>query len=114
MKWLDEIHKQPKGARELLFALCVVATLSLIGMAWFRSFDKQLFALLNPDVKIEDQKHYAVNEAPSIFASIGQLFGDLKAQISGIFQEDYLPQASPENYEDIQAKPLPLPRDKTE
>ena len=83
MSFLDDIKKQPQGVREAVFALCVVITISLVGMIWFRSFERNLFTMLNPDEEIQ-QKYFAQTGNESLFANIGKSFNDLKASISNL------------------------------
>jgi len=83
MSFLDDIKKQPRGVRETMFVLCVVITISLAGMIWFRSFERNLFTMLNPDEEIQ-QKYFAQTGNESLFSNIGESFSDLKASISNI------------------------------
>ncbi len=85
MSFLDEIRKQPRHHREIMFGLCVVTTISLVGMVWYNSFEKNLYALLNPGENA-DQRFLAEHKTePSLFGNIGQTGKDLKASFLGIF-----------------------------
>lgn len=83
MSFLDDIKKQPQGVRETMFVLCVVITISLAGMIWFRSFERNLFTMLNPDQEIQ-QQYFAQTGNESLLSNIGKSFNDLKASISNI------------------------------
>lgn len=85
MSFLDDIRKQPRHHREIMFGLCVVTTISLVGMVWYNSFEKNLYALLNPGQNT-DQRFLAENKtAPSLLGNIGQTGKDLKAAFYNIF-----------------------------
>src|SRR3989344_3002114 len=85
MSFLDEIRKQPQHHREIMFGLCVVTTISLVGMVWYNSFQQNLYVLLNPGESI-DQKFLAENkDVPSLLGNIGQTGKDLKAAFYSIF-----------------------------
>jgi|SRR3989344_2363245 len=85
MSFLDEIRKQPQHHREIMFALCVVTAISLVGMVWYNSFEKNLYVLLNPE-ETADQRNLAENKnAPSLLGDIGQTAQDLKASFLNIF-----------------------------
>ena len=97
MSFLDELRKQPKHHRELMFGLCVVTTFSLVGMVWYNSFEKNLYVLLNPE-EVTDQRNLATanggapskagaenKNVPSLLGDIGQTGKDLKASCYNIF-----------------------------
>lgn len=88
MSFLDEIRRQPRHHREIMFGLCVVTTISLVGMVWFNSFEKNLYVLLNPGENA-DQRFLAENEESktdlSLFGNIGQTGQELKATFYDIF-----------------------------
>lgn len=68
-----------------MFGLSVVTTISLVGMVWYNSFEKNLYVLLNPGENA-DQRFLAENETvPSLFGSMGQIGKDLKATFYNIF-----------------------------
>lgn len=71
-----------------MFGLAVFITVLLIGMIWFRSFQKDLYVLLNPEEDVE--KMLAVQSAPvpSLFGFIWQTAGDVKGLVSGLFNGD--------------------------
>ncbi len=85
MSFLDEIRKQPRHHREIMFGLCVVTTISLVGMVWYNSFEKNLYVLLNPG-ETADQRNLAENKnVPSLLGDIGKTGQDLKAAFFNIF-----------------------------
>lgn len=85
MSFLDEIRKQPQHHREIMFGLCVVTTISLVGMVWYNSFEKNLYVLLNPGENT-DPKYLADNKTvPSLLGDIGKTGQDLKAAFLDIF-----------------------------
>jgi|SRR3989344_8212024 len=88
---LEEIRNQPEHIRHIFMWLCVVITFSLVGFVWFRQTTKQFVALMNPQaeqerVLAEKEKEEAERQAnagqPSPFASILDMFGGLRANIS--------------------------------
>ncbi len=85
MSFFDEIRKQPRHHRELMFGLSVVTAMSLVGMVWYNSFEKDLYTLLNPGESMEG-KFLAENKpVPSLFGNISQTGKDLMAGFYGIF-----------------------------
>ena len=84
MSFLDEIRKQSQHHREIMFGLCVVTTISLVGMVWYNSFEKNLYVLLNPG-ETTDQRNFAENKnVPSLLGDIGRTGQDLKAAFLNI------------------------------
>ena len=92
MNFLDEIRKQPKHIREIMFALCVITTISLIGMIWFRSFEKDMFVLLNPSQEVQD-KFFAERSqrTPTVYANVTKAFVNMRASVYDAmgFLKDY-------------------------
>ena len=85
MSFLEEIRRQPQHHREIMFGLCVVTTISLVGMVWYNSFEKNLYVLLNPG-ETTDQRNFAENKnVPSLLGDIGKTGQDLKAAFFSIF-----------------------------
>ena len=85
MSFLDEIRKQPRHHREIMFGLCVITTISMVGMVWYNSFEKDLYVLLNPGENAE-QRFLAENKTtPSLLGNISQTGKDLKATLFNIF-----------------------------
>lgn len=97
MSFLDDIRKQPRHHREIMFGLCVVTAVSLVGMVWYNSFQQNLYALLNPDQDTAQKflatapsgilsKTGAENKnTPSLFSNISQTGKDLRAAFYSIF-----------------------------
>ena len=68
-----------------MFGLCVVTTISLVGMVWYNSFEKNLFVLLNPE-ESKDQRFLAETQAiPSLLGNISETGKNLKATFLSIF-----------------------------
>jgi len=86
MSFLDEIKKQPRHIREIMFGLCVVTTIALVGMVWFRSFEENLFVLINPEQEKQD-KFYAdrKDRTPVIYANVTKALGNMRAALYGAF-----------------------------
>ncbi|OGN23398.1 MAG: hypothetical protein A2918_01670 [Candidatus Yanofskybacteria bacterium RIFCSPLOWO2_01_FULL_42_49] len=85
MPFLSDIKKQPQHTREIMFGLSVFITILLIGMVWFRSFQQNLYVLLNPEEEVD--KILAVENAPvpSLFGFIWQTAGDVKGLVFELF-----------------------------
>ena len=85
MSFLEDLRKQPRLHREIMFGLCVVTTISLVGMVWYNSFEKNLYVLMNPE-EVSNQKNLAENtNLPSLMGDIGKTGQDLKATFYSIF-----------------------------
>lgn len=71
-----------------MFYLSVFITILLIGMVWFRSFQKNLYVLMNPEEDAE--KALAVENAsvPSLFGFIWQSVGEVKGLVSGFLGDE--------------------------
>ncbi len=68
-----------------MFGLCVVTTISLVGMVWYNSFQQNLYVLLNPG-DTTDQRYLAgAKNVPSLLGDIGKTGQDLKAAFYNIF-----------------------------
>jgi hypothetical protein len=92
MNFLEEIQKQPKHVREIMFSLCVITAISLVGLIWFRSFEEDLFVLLNPDPERQEQFYTERQKrTPVAFANLTQALGNLRATLydSFGFLDDY-------------------------
>src|SRR3989338_2247046 len=80
MSFLDDIRKQPQHIREIMFGFSVVSTLSFVGMVWYQSFEKDMYALLNPEEAIAEKfLAQQKDKELSILGNIGQAGRDLKA-----------------------------------
>src|SRR3989339_1394094 len=89
MSILDEIREQPEHIRKIMFGFCVITTISIVGVIWYRSLEKNLFALLNPD-EMANQPKYAQTSS-GLFGDIGSTFKDLGGTIFnfiGVDNED--------------------------
>ena len=86
MSLLDDIQKQPRHIREMMFAFCVIITVSLVGLIWFRSVETRLFVLMNPDPAKQEQ-FFAERDknTPTLVASFNTTYSTLRGAISGIF-----------------------------
>lgn len=82
---IHEIRRQPDHIKELATLLCTIIVVVIVGFVWFRSFQHNIYALLNPgDVPQAEERVFA-QESKSLFSSIAQIVGDSKAQISSFF-----------------------------
>ena len=63
--------------------LSVVITLSLVGIVWFQSFERHIYALLNPEDSANEQFFAENEDIPSLFGDIRESFSDLRASIGG-------------------------------
>lgn len=116
MSFLDEIRKQPKHVREIMFGFCVVITVSLVGIVWFRSFEEDLFVMLNPEPE-KQEKFYAERDqrTPLVYASVTNALGSLRATMYNAlgFFNDYSSSDMKENQEYTgEVHKLPLSGDK--
>ena len=97
MSFLNDIKKQPQHVREIMFGLAVFITVLLIGMVWFRSFQTNLYVLMNPEegaekalarqnFPSENLGGLAVENAPvpSLFGFIWQSAGEIKGLVSNL------------------------------
>lgn len=117
MSFLDDIQKQPKHVREIMFALCAITTISLVGIVWFRSFEEDLFVMLNPQQDRQD-KFYAERSGrtPAVYANLTKALGSLRANFYDAFGflDDYSGSKSIEVEEEYKGEvhKLPLSGDK--
>ena len=75
-----------------MFALCVVTTISLVGIVWFRSFEEDLFVILNPEADKQEQFYAERSKrTPTVYANVTKAFGNLTATLYNAFGflEDY-------------------------
>ena len=81
MALLEEIRKQPVHVRELLFGLSTLLTVLVVGLVWLSSFQRDVYALLNPSP--EDQQQFAAQaqQALPLRAAIGTFMSTLRASI---------------------------------
>lgn len=75
-----------------MFGLCVIITISVVGMIWFRSFEENLFVLLNPEPD-KQQQFYAerAKRTPTVYANITESLGKMRASLYDAmgFLKDY-------------------------
>lgn len=99
MSLLKEIRSQSAGVRKAMFGLSVIALVSLAGTFWFRSFQTNLYALMNADEVGEETRLAERNQgdqgSQSPFAMIGGVFKDLGASMSGFLKNSSPSQATP-------------------
>ena len=99
-----------------MFGLCVVTTISFVGMIWFRSFEEDLFVMLNPE-KEKQERFYAEreNRTPTVYANLTEAFVNMRASIYGAmgFLDEYSSKKAEEEEELMgEAKKFPLSGDK--
>ena len=82
---IHEIRNQPQHVRELATVLCTIAVVAVVVTVWFHSFQKNIYALLNPDQQPQAQDRLFAQESKSLFGSILQTISDGRAQISNLF-----------------------------
>lgn len=76
MNILKNIQEQPRHIREIMFSLCVIITVSLVGIVWFNDFQSDMYALLNPE-EVQQERFLAENKTDSLFGFVGQTLGDI-------------------------------------
>ena len=84
MSILKNIQEQPQHIREIMFGLCVVTTVSLVGAVWFRDFQNDMYALLNPE-DVQQERFLAQENSESLFSVLGKTFGDLSSVLTGFW-----------------------------
>ena len=99
-----------------MFALCVVITISLVGIVWFRSFEEDLFVMLNSE-QTDLERFYAEREkrTPLVYASVTQALGNLRATLYdalGFFEEYASQEVQVEEEYTGEVHELPLSGDK--
>ena len=89
-----------------MFALSLITTLSLVGTVWLGSFKKNLYALLNPEEQVVDQRQYAAEDSTSPLG----LFRDAAASLLSIFdrKEAVNKSFAPQETGSGEARPFPL------
>ena len=116
MAFFEEIKKQPKGIRQIMFGLCVVTTISLVGLVWYRSFETKLYALMDNKPQNEEASTFLAKDttSPSLFASFSGLLGNIKtgyADLTRLFGKNNIPVVNEDNLKGNPSK-LPLSGDK--
>ena len=112
MSILQEIRRQPLWAREVMFALSVIITVSAVGTLWFHSFQHDMIALGNPGVDV-DQKFFVQRDSSfSPLALISRGVGFMRANVYSFLNID---EGDDKASVKVQAVyPLPLAPDRTE
>lgn len=90
MKFLDDIRKQPQQTREIMFGLAVFITVMLVGMVWFRSFQKNLYVMMNPQEDVDKILAAESASVPSLFGFVWQTAGDVKGLVSELFNQELI------------------------
>lgn len=69
-----------------MFVFCVVITVSLTGLIWFRSLETKLFVLMNPDPK-KQAEFFALRDehTPALLANLQNSYGVLRGAVSTVF-----------------------------
>lgn len=113
-KIIHEIRNQPAHVRELATMLCTVVVVAIVGLLWFRSFQHDIYTMLNPkQSEGQAQDQLFAQQSKSLFGSISQVLKDGKAQIFNLFtgssQTDITNSpASSNSSSNNQAHPLPV------
>ncbi len=114
MSLIHDIHNQPHHIRRTMFTLSLVVLISGVGVIWLNSFQKNMYALLNPPAEtVEDGSSLAEGKKASAspFALIGDAFKSLRASIADIFNSNStLPTVTPEASRPPVALPISAPR----
>jgi len=82
---IQEIRNQPHHVRALATILCTIVVVAIVAAMWFNSFQKDIYALLNPEQQSQAEDQRFAKESKSLFGSILQTLSDGKAQISNLF-----------------------------
>lgn len=84
--FFEDLRNQSILIRSVMFGLCVVIAVSMVGVFWFRSLEEQLFISLNQDQE-RQEAFYAQREESeeTIFANIGSIWTGLTATIGSVF-----------------------------
>jgi hypothetical protein len=70
-----------------MFGLSVVITVSLVGAVWFRDFQTDLYALLNPE-EVQQERFLAQKEGDSLFGVLGKTLGDMGSALNAFWGSD--------------------------
>ena len=82
---IHEIRQQPHHVRELATILCTIVVVAVVVLVWFNSFQRNIYALLNPEPQSQAQDQEFAQQSKSLFGSILHTLSDGKAQIFNIF-----------------------------
>ena len=65
MSFFHEIKKQSLVVRQIMFGLCAITTISLVGMIWYRSFETKLYVLMDHQMKSQLQDVFILSQTMS-------------------------------------------------
>lgn len=98
MSLFHDLRRQPLRIRQIMFGLALVTILLGVGMVWLNSFQKNMYALLNPSSEAT-QAGRALAGGPASASSplelISRAFGGLRASLADIFSGTGLLLSSP-------------------
>jgi hypothetical protein len=95
MSLIRDIKQQPRSLRVVMFGLSIITTLSLVGLIWVNSVQKDLYALLNtptPDANA-DQLADEEDDVRSPLAFVKDAFQGTANSIFGLLSRG--PKESP-------------------
>lgn len=82
---IHDIRQQPHHIREIATLLCTIVVVAVVVLLWFHSFQKDMYAMLNPGDQPAAQDQTFAKQSQSMFSSIMSTINDGKAQISAFF-----------------------------
>ena len=87
MSFFKDIKNQSLAVRQIMFGLCVVTTVSLVGMVWYRSFETKLYVLMDRQPQTDTQSVFFAkdNNSPGLFASLSGALGNMKTAVLDLF-----------------------------
>ncbi len=83
-KIIREIRQQPHHVRELATIMCTIVVVAVVAIVWFRSFQQDMYALLNPPETQAEDADFA-RESTSLFGSMLDTVQRGRAQLSDLF-----------------------------
>ena len=93
-----------------MFGVCVIASVSVVGLIWLNSFEKNLYSLLNPDQQTEQRSFAESENYLTPFASLGRAGKDLVASITDFLNmADGINFKEANNSQDQNSEPRLLP-----
>ena len=110
---IHEIRQQPHHIRELATVLCTVAVVAIVGLVWFHSFQKDMYAMLNPTAEPQAQDQLFAQQSQTLFGSIMNTLSQGKDQISAFFsgsasQTDIINNSTTSDTSAAAVHPLPV------
>ncbi len=82
-RFVYHVRSQPDHIREFWAGLFTIISVIIVGTIWFRSFEHNVYALLNPEEAPAGETNYFAG-AGSLFSSIGDAIKNGKAQIQSL------------------------------